>query len=268
MNLSGTLRALLRRWYIVVAGVILAGIAGYFSWTHIAPQYERSASQLLMPGAGSLPSDKANPYLFLGGLLQAADVIVRVAGTNDVVAELLQEHPGTQVSVVRDPSSSGPVILTTVSASSDAIAKEVLDQVVKQTAVELDKLQTSEKIDARDRISVTTLTVDQQPTLQQRKRLVATGGATAGILALSLVVASIVDGLVLARTRKRAGKWDRRPYSDTSGVALGTAVTTDDELGAEAADQSNSVAEDEAGSVAAEPGPLPAKILEPVSRGH
>lgn len=203
MNLAGTTQGLVRRWYIVVAGIILAALAGYGAWTHIAPQYERSASQLLMPGAGSLPSHHANPYLYIGGLLQAADVVVRVAGTNDVVTEMVQQHPGTQISVVRDPGSSGPVILTSVSASSDAVTKELLNKVLAQTAVELDKLQTAENIDAKDRISVRTLSIDQKPTLQQRKRLVATGGASVGVLGFSLVLASLIDGLSRIRARRK-----------------------------------------------------------------
>lgn len=268
MNLSGTLQALLRRWYIVVAGLVLAGIAGYSAWTHITPQYERSASQVLMPGAGSLPSDKANPYLYLGGLLQAADVVVRVAGSNDVVAELLKQHPGAQVTVVRDPTSSGPVILTTVSASSDAVAKEVLDKVVAQTAAELDRLQTSENIDVKDRISVSTLTVDQKPTLQQRKRLVATGGAAGGVLALSLVVASVVDGLLRRRTRKRSAKADR--HSNASRVKLDQDATRDKDPAEEIVNEANSTRESEVGSASAEPrpGPPSARVLESVSSGH
>lgn len=268
MNLSGTLRALLRRWYIVVAGVILAGIAGYSAWTHITPQYERSASQLLLPGTGSLPSEKANPYLYLGGLLQSADVVVRVAGSNDVVSELLEENPGTQVTVVRDPTSSGPVILTTVSATSDAVAKAVLDKVVAQTAIELDKLQTSENIDAKDRISVSTLTVDQKPTLQQRKRLVATGGATGGILALSLLLASAVDGLLNRRTRKKGAHVELR--SDTSAAEVDENVTGDEDPAEVIVDHNDSATQRVADpdAAVARPRPLSEKVLEPVSRGH
>lgn len=268
MNLSGTLRALLRRWYVVVAGVILAGIAGYSAWTHITPQYERSASQLLLPGTGSLPSEKANPYLYLGGLLQSADVVVRVAGSNDVVSELLEENPGTQVTVVRDPTSSGPVILTTVSATSDAVAKAVLDKVVAQTAIELDKLQTSENIDAKDRISVSTLTVDQKPTLQQRKRLVATGGATGGILALSLLLASAVDGLLNRRTRKKGAHVELR--SDTSAAEVDENVTGDEDPAEVIVDHNDSATQRVADpdAAVARPRPLSEKVLEPVSRGH
>ncbi|WP_157683357.1 hypothetical protein [Microlunatus soli] len=155
-----------------------------------------------MPGTGSLPPGENNPYLYLGGLVQATEVVARVAASNDAVSAIVDEHPGTQITVVRDPSTSGPVILITVMANSDQVAADAIDKVVAQTPVELARLQDTKSIQAKNRISVRTLTVDQQPTLEQRKRLVATGGATAGIVAVSLLLASLLDGLLMRRRRK------------------------------------------------------------------
>lgn len=204
MNLSDTLRSLIRRWYIVVAGMVLAATAAYGAWTHVSPAYERSSSQLLLPGKGLMPTNASNPYLYIGSLTQAADVVVRVVGTNDTVTKIMEQNPGTQIVVQRDPTDSGPVILITVTATSDRVAAETLRTMVAQTSIQLAKLQDSEGIVGHDRISVETLTLDQKPTLQQKKRLVMTGGAAIGILVFSMVVASLFDGLLRARSRRRA----------------------------------------------------------------
>lgn len=271
MSLSGTLRALLRRWYIALAGVIVACVAGYGMWTHTPPLYERTATQLLIPGVGSLPSAKSNPYLYLGGLLEATDVVARVAGNNETVADLLRQHPDTTITVGRDTSTYGPVITATVSSSSDAVASEVLDKVVAQTAVELQRLQAAENIDPRDRISVRTLTVDQEPTLEQRKRLVATGGASVGIFAFSLVLASLIDGLVLLRRRGKGPRAHRLASPETASEAVAAGDGAVDEGSPDSSELADSgLTEDNEPDSAVEPlsEPRSAKVLEPVSRRH
>lgn len=202
MNLSDTLQALVRRWYILIAGVLLACGAGYGAWTHTSVDYERSASQLLLPSSGLLPSNTANPYLYLGGLTQAADVVVRVAGSENTMSAILQRYPGTTVTVSRDPSTSGPVILIIATSTSDRDAAAALNAMVAQTATTLQRVQAEEHIRPNDQITMTTLTVDSKPTLQQRKRLISTGGAAIGVMLITVLSAALVDGL--ARRRRRA----------------------------------------------------------------
>lgn len=206
MNLGDTLLGLLRRWYVVTAGILLAAIAGFGVWAHVGPVYQRSASQLLVPGAGTIPSQSANPYLYLGGLSQAADVVVRVVGGSKAVAEIGSQHPGTQVDVYRDPGTSGPVIAIDVTSPSDEAARQALRTVLAQTVAQLNKLQNDQGIPVKDRILTTTLTVDRQPTLDQKKRLIATVGAAIAVLALFLVVASVVDGLTRAHERRKPAR--------------------------------------------------------------
>ena len=62
MNISESLRGLLRRWYITFPGLILAVAVGLGAWLFLPVTYERSATQLLLPGAGNVPT-KANPLL-------------------------------------------------------------------------------------------------------------------------------------------------------------------------------------------------------------
>lgn len=202
MTLSETLRALLRRWYIVVAGIILMCLASYGAWTHVSPEYERTSTQLLLPGKGTVPETAPNPYLFISGLTNAADVVARVLSSDSTVADITAQYPNTQIAAVRDPTTSGPVILITVTASSDQAAAGALQIMVGKTTSILNDLQTQQHIASKDRISVTTLTVDRRSALRQRKRLVSTGGAAAGILLVSLLVATLVDGLARIRAAR------------------------------------------------------------------
>jgi hypothetical protein len=208
MNVADTLWGFVRRWYIVVPGIILALAAGAGLFSVVQPGYERTATQLLLPGEGTIPPGTTNPYLFLGGLLQASDVVVRVMQSEEVLGAAVAEHPGTEVVVRRDPTVSGPVIQIVVTAKSDAAADEVLTALVDDTVQVVDRLQTQQGVSLDDRMTVSLLTKDTQSVLQQKTRILLTAGAVLGIFILTLVVASVVDGL--SRRSHRSGRSGRR----------------------------------------------------------
>jgi hypothetical protein len=194
MNFADTLRGLLRRWYITFPGIVLAIAVALGAWVIVPPSYERTATQLLLPGNGNIPAN-ANPLLYLGGLSFAADVLVRAVGSESNLNAIKVQHPDAQVTVTRDDTSGGPFIVVTVDAPTDAEAGEVVSTFIDRTAAELESLQESQKIATKYRITVVPVAEDDKGTLQQRTRLVATIGGGVVILALSLLIAGLVDGL-------------------------------------------------------------------------
>jgi hypothetical protein len=208
MNIADTLWGFIRRWYIVLPGLILAVATGLGVFTVVHPGYERTATQLLIPGEGTIPPGTTNPYLFLGGLLQASDIVVRVMQSDEVLGPAVADHPGTEVVIRRDPIVSGPVIQLTVTAKSDAGAEEVLANLVAQTSVVVERLQVQQNVAPDDRMTVSLLTEDTRSIPQQKTRLLLSVGAAAGIVVLTLVVASLVDGLI--RRSRRGGRTGRR----------------------------------------------------------
>lgn len=201
MNLADTLRGLLRRWYIVVPGIVVAIAVSIGAWQVIKPDYVRTGTQLLLPGATSIP-EAGNPYLYLGGLSQAADVLVTAMSSENVLNPILDGHPGAEIDVARDPATSGPMLLTTVTARSDAESEEILSAVVDQTESELDRLQDVDGITAGNRIGIKTITLDQQSTLQQKNRILGVAASALVVLLLTFVIASLVDGLSTRRRRR------------------------------------------------------------------
>lgn len=252
MNLAETLRGLLRRWYIVVPGLIAAVAVAIGAWTMVKPAYERTATQLLIPGQLSLP-ENANPFLFLGGLSNAADVLVRAVGSESVANDILANERGVEVEVSRDGSTSGPVILITVTAPSDAQAASVLAAMVERTGAELTALQDAERIPGGNRITVMPITIDDSSTLQQRDRLVAAVGAGILVAAVAIVVASLVDGLARQK-RRRPSREDADPDADEGA---------EDEAGADAGAEDQVTVDDapEAVSASAHGGELAAEEL-------
>lgn len=195
MILADTLRGLARRWYIVVPGLLLAIFFAINTFTMIKPDYERTATQLLLPGEGTIPVGATNPFLFLGGLTQSADVLVRSLNAEEVAGAIVKEYPGTEVAISKDPSTSGPILLIRVTATSNSHAAGALNDVIARSADVLERLQIEQDVATVDRITITTLTRDASSTLQQRKRLTTTIGVGAGMVVLTILIASLVEGL-------------------------------------------------------------------------
>lgn len=230
MNLAEILSGLLRRWYITFPGIVLAIAAAVGAWTVVPVEYERTATQFLLPGEASMP-ENSNPFLYLGGLSYATDVVVRALGSENVMNEIAEKYPGVEVEVARDATTSGPVVLTTVTASDDQLAGQVLDEIVGKTEGVLADLQDIEAIAADNRISVVNLTVDDLGQLQQRNRLVATVGVGVGIAVLFVVTAGLVDGLARQR-RRRAGEEDPADEREQDDDSLSGLDGDDDDVDA------------------------------------
>lgn len=207
MILADTLRGLWRRWYIVLPGILVTVGLAAGAWSMISPGHVRSSTQLLIPGPESMPAG-ANPYLFLGGLSPAADVLVRAVGSENARNEIGEEFPGVEIDVSRDVSTAGPIILISVTAASDADAEEVLQLLIERTETTLDTLQGAENIAAENRVTLLPITVDGQSALYQRSRFIAVAATGLVGVALTLFVASLVDGLSVKRQRRREADAD------------------------------------------------------------
>ena len=207
MSLADLFGGLLRRWYVTIPGLLLAIAAAVGVWYVVPPGYERSATQLLLPGAQSMP-ESSNPLLYLGGLSNAADVLVRAVGSENVIDEVEEKYPGVDIEVSRDGSTAGPIILTTVTARTDAEAVAALDELLARTSSVLEELQAAEGIAVANRISVVPITVDESSVLQQRDRLVAVFAVGLGIAGLTILVAGYVDGILRRRSRRAEAAGD------------------------------------------------------------
>jgi hypothetical protein len=223
MTLMNFLRGLGRRWYIVVAGLLLAaGISGitYFA---MSPTYERTASVLLVPGAGSIPAG-GNPYLYLGGLSQASDVLVRALGANDVRDPILLGHPDTDFTVTRDATTSGPLLAITVEGANDSTVITVLEGALAAIPATLTDLQDEAAVPDDSRISSLSLTVDPTSDIVQKGRIETVGFIGAAIVAGTLLLAGLVDGLALSNWRRGAFTLRSEPAADTTDNAEARAL--------------------------------------------
>jgi hypothetical protein len=211
MNLADTLQLLRRRWYIVVPGLLVACVLAFSAWIVVKPTYERSATQLLLPGAGSFAPNTGNPFLNLANVSQATDALISAMNSEAVAGKIADEHPKTTVVVARDWGNSGPSVRYTVTARSDAQADEILGLIVAQTNIVLAQLQDQEHVRGSYRIKAIPITFDTESTVGQKSRIRATAVVGVGAAALTIVLTALVDRMAVQRRRR--GTSDRRSDS-------------------------------------------------------
>lgn len=234
MNIADMMGALRRRWYVLVAGLLVAVAAAYGAWSVVKVDYTRTATQLMLPGPGTIPED-ANPFLYVGGLSQAADVLTRKMGSPDVIADVTDAYPDAEITITRDPLSSGPVLLITAVSESDAEAGKAVDELVTLTDTTLSEIQSAEGIPDDERITLVTLTQDEKGVVGMKNRMVAAGGAAVGVGVLTLLLVALIDGLARSRSRRRGRKRPVPPGlvlpEDATDTAADGIRDADDDLG-------------------------------------
>lgn len=198
MNPARLARSLWRRWYLTIAGLLVTGLLCAFAYVTTSPTLQRSASELLTPATVSIP-EGGNPFLYLGGLGQAADVLVRALDSDEVLAPILADHPGTTADVSRDTTTSGPILVLTVTGTKETDVIEVFAAIQAAVPATLRQLQDSAGVPSGARISVLSLTADGKSTVIQKARVETIGFIAAAGIAATLLIVGLVDGLLLAR---------------------------------------------------------------------
>lgn len=201
MQVQETLRALRRRWFIVILGMVVTSGLTWAVHERIPATYDAEGSQLLMPPAASVGIE-GNPYLHLGGMAEARDVLIRRVTASESSDPILDDYPGSSYRVVADASTSGSIILVSVSGTSPELTLGLLKAALGKVPDALKSMQDELAIEDRSRISLRGVVVDSEVTIdaqaQSRLMLLAAGAGLAG----TLLVAASVDGF---RTRKESG---------------------------------------------------------------
>lgn len=226
--------AALRRWYVLLPLLALTGLAAYTAGEGVQPQYEVTATAVIVPGA--VESEVANPY---GGLDDTASVLSIVLDSNESRSQVEGRglDPGYEVST----GSRNAIVSVTVLSDSEELALATGDGVLELARQELDERQQAAGITAEARIQLEVL---QSPALSE----VVTEGklrnmAIIGVLgaAVSLLVAVLFDDIVgllrrwlhrRAAARHPAPESAAAPAEDSADAAEDTADAAGEPAGA------------------------------------
>ena len=176
------LRALVRRWYVVVAGLLATAALTYGALMASPPEFHARGLVLLLPSDAAVGKG-GNPFLGLSGLEQPAGILVASFSSAPARAEVEERSPTADYTIGIDDSTRGPVIAVDVTASSAAETMDTLDYLMARIPEELARLQNQVDAPADTAIGSMTLTVDKKAEVSR--------AAT-----IRMIIAALVVGLV------------------------------------------------------------------------
>ncbi|MFC5931581.1 hypothetical protein D6T64_06425 [Cryobacterium melibiosiphilum] len=197
MNLRDLTHIVFRRWLLVLLGVLVTGGVCYGLFTTVPVSYVARTSLVMLPPATVVQG--GNPFLYLGGLGQALDVLTRKINADEVAKPIEASYPDAAFTAMADSATSGPILLVEGTAPTAADALAVTEAAVNAAPGALSSLQTGLSVPAPARITLEPLSVDEKPTVNFRNRVQAIGAAAAAGLIATLLLAAYRDGRVRAR---------------------------------------------------------------------
>nr|WP_300148037.1 hypothetical protein [Propionicimonas sp.] len=209
MLLRDLTRALLRRWYLLLLGVALAGVAAFYVWDTVGPRYNSVGSTVLIPPKSSIegiaPHGRdGNPLLYLGELGQARDVLISALSSDAVQEDFTERFPGSSYSVGVDPLSNGPIIVLSVNSASAAEALEGVRFLSAEVDDRFSAVQRSLSVEADDEIRTMVLTEPSAPVADNKSQVRLALVVAGGVLLICIFLVALVDGLAAAYRRRRA----------------------------------------------------------------
>lgn len=213
MVLSDMLRSLLRRWYVVVLGLALTALGVYGAQALTPVNYSATSTVVLLPPEKSV-EDGNNPYLYLGGLGQALNVLV-ISMNSEAKQTAIIGTDGTQeFTLEQDSTTTGPIIQIAVQAPTAGQALALVDKVTAQVPVTLNELQDELKVPKDAKIGTMTLAESQEAETENRRQLQVMIVVAGGGLVLTVLAVAALEKLLSRRKPKRKNRTPKRNHDD------------------------------------------------------
>lgn len=197
MNFFHLLAGLGRRWYIAVPGVAIALWLCLYAFERVPVSYAARSSMILLPP--DTVTEGGNPYLFLGGLAPALDVLVRRVDADIVRGPIEDEFQVANYIVFADKTTSGPIIAIEGTAPTAGDALQITRAVDDVVPTALAEMQTELGVPEGARITLSTVSVDKKATMDSSTRTQAVVVIAALGLGGTLLLTGLVDSLMLTR---------------------------------------------------------------------
>lgn len=204
MEFSEIFAQLRRRWWLVLVGVLMTGALAYGATLAVAVTYTAQSSIVLIPPRTTADTE-VNPFLAIGGLNPAADVLVRALNAGTFHDTHAPEGGPAQFTVSRDANSSGPLLVVDVTDATPEGAMALLDTVVKQAPQTLAQLQADIGVQDSAAIHITEVARVARATPDRRSQSRALVVALVAGLAFTVVGVRVIDALLVRRAARRAG---------------------------------------------------------------
>ena len=202
MYLRDVLDSCLRRWWLLVACLMISTGAVLLASTVVVPTYEATASVVLIPPQNPEEPNQ-NRYLGLGGLTQSADVLSGSMMSEETSDSLVEAEPDAEYEVLPDFATSAPILKATVTSKSSDACGAMLELVLTQMPANLQALQDSVGIKSSNQITQVLVSRDTAPAKVEKARIRILAALSVGLMLFTALLVAAVDGLLLRRSARK-----------------------------------------------------------------
>ena len=207
-------QVLLRRWYLLLVGVLCAVGAGFVTFQAVPPGYTASAEVLLLPPGPTVPED-GNPYLSLSGLTPAGDVLARALSDPQAADEIAASGGRGQYTVALDGDSPAPLVFVAAEAETSQDALKTRDLVLERLPAALRQIQTAANVPSDAYITASEVTRTDEPVKEVKPQIRALVMAVGGVLVLTFLGTAATDAVLARRLVRRTAR-QARPEPSTA----------------------------------------------------
>ncbi|TPV49818.1 hypothetical protein FJ661_14580 [Pseudarthrobacter phenanthrenivorans] len=204
--------SLWRLWYVVLAGFVATAYICYFLYQNVPASYTAQGSLVMMPPSSTVGPD-GNPFLFLGGMSQALDILSAKVSSEEIAKPIVDPYPDTSYVAEPDRSTSGSVLLISVTSGNQSDIMDVLNTSVAAVPIALKEMQDAQNIPEESRLGLMTLVVDKEPTEETKTRTASVLGAGGVGAALTVLLTGFIDGRILAWRQRKETEVQAEPDS-------------------------------------------------------
>lgn len=221
MNVADVGRALWRHPVWIVVAVVVAVLAGGFTFSTVAPEQQSTASVVILPPSLDAQTVAGqNPYLNLDNTLAQLATIVGSALTSGEARDELDARGATAAFTISNTTSDNPSFAQLspelqfiVTDADGGTAMGTAQALIDLAGTRLADLQDRADVPADARARVVTVASPSQASVAGDGQIRAGGGVGLIVLVLAAVVIVLVDAAVARRRRRRqlAADVGRRP---------------------------------------------------------
>lgn len=213
--LLNVFRVMVRRWYIVLAGLLLTAGLAYGATVAASSEYTSRALILVLPSEEGVGED-GNPFLALGGLEQPASLVTAYFSSTTAQREVAERSSTATYLVALDEQVRGPVILVQVSDASAEQSLATLDYLTERIPQELRRLQDELRAPESSMLGSMLLQKDVEATEDNSAAVRLIIAAIAVGLLATVFLAHWADGPLTRRAARRAAA--QRVLGDGAGA--------------------------------------------------
>jgi capsular polysaccharide biosynthesis protein len=229
LDLIQLFRALGRRWYAVVFGVVMTALAAVLMLRVVPVTYDAHASMLLLPPTKTVTESNGNPFLVLGGLDTVAGVLSLSLTDSATVSKIAPPSSKTTYTVAPDQGIPGSVVDISTSARSATEALALLHTVEDLSTQRLAELQNQVNAPegSQARIMVITDNNKANPNISALSRALIVVVAVGLVLTFLLTIS--LDAIIRRRATRKARRKAKAQAQEPQAASDDAAAESSDE---------------------------------------